>query len=232
MQIEIYSDVACPWCYIGKRRFEKALAAFSGRDEVEVVYRAFQLAPDLSRDPAEARPQSEYLLARFGPGYQQMLDRVVDVAASEGIVFDAVHAMTANTFDAHRLIAFAEKEGGPALKARLVEALFKAQFTDGANVADPETLVALASSAGLDAKRARAFLASSEGSAEVQAELEAGRALGITGVPTFVFEGQWGVSGAQSPETFLKVLEQVAGEVTIAAPAAPAPGCEGDDCTI
>ncbi|HEY9900555.1 MAG TPA: DsbA family oxidoreductase [Pantanalinema sp.] len=232
MKIEIYSDVACPWCYIGKKRFEKALAAFPKRDEVEIVYRAFQLNPDLPSDPAQARPQDEYLQARFGPGFKEMLTRVVDVAAGEGIAFNADKTLVASTFDAHRLIAFAEQEGGTAVKARLVEALFKAQFTDGGNVADPETLVTLATGVGLDSGRTRAFLASAEGASQVQRELDEGRALGITGVPTFVFEGKWGVSGAQDPETFLKVLEQVAGELAVATPDSSAPACEGDACTI
>jgi predicted DsbA family dithiol-disulfide isomerase len=230
MRVEIYSDVACPWCYIGKKRFEKALASFPQRDQVEVVYRAYQLNPDLPTDPAQARAQDEYLLARFGPGFEQMLSRVVKVAAGEGIAFNAEKALVANTFNAHRLSWFAAKEGGPALKMRLVEALFKAQFTDGHNVADPETLVSLATGVGLDAERVRAFLASSAGAAEIEDELEAGRALGITGVPTFVFEGKWGVSGAQEPETLRQVLEQVSNAGSDAVSEGTAPTCEGDAC--
>lgn len=232
MKIEIYSDVACPWCYIGKKRFEKALASFPQREEVEVVYRAFQLNPDLSKDPAEARPQDEYLRARFGPDFKQMLNRVVEMAAGEGITFNADKALVANTFAAHRLIWFAEQEGGAALKTRLVEGLFKAQFTDGQNVADPETLVALGVDAGMDSQRVRDFLASEDGTAHVEQELQDGRSMGITGVPTFVFEGKWGVSGAQDPSTFLKVLEQVAQEIAIAAPDASDLACQDDACSV
>ncbi|MBO9539764.1 DsbA family oxidoreductase [bacterium] len=232
MKVEIYSDVACPWCYIGKKRFEKALAAFPQRDAVEITYRAFQLNPDLSADPSEARPQADYLRDRFGPGYKAMLDRVVEVAAGEGIAFNADAALVASTFAAHRLVWFAEQEGGSSLKARMVDALFKAQFTDGGNVADPAALLALATGVGLDAERTRAFLASDAGASEVREELEEGHALGITGVPTFVFEGKWGVSGAQEAETFLRILEQVEGEMGATVPETAAPACEDDACAL
>lgn len=232
MKVEIYSDVACPWCYIGKKRLEKALASFPQRDEVEIVYRAFQLNPDLPTDPAKALPQDDYLRARFGPGFKQMLQTVVNVAAGEGIAFNVDKALVANTFNAHRLIWFAEQEGGTVLKTRLVEALFKAQFTDGDNLADPETLVTLATGVGLDADRVRAFLASAEGAPQVQQELDQGRALGITGVPTYVFEGTWGVSGAQEPATFLKILGQVAQETGLAMDDSGGLACEDDACSM
>lgn len=232
MKVEIYSDIGCPWCYIGKARFEKALAAFPDRDQVEVVYKAYQLNPDFPADPAQAVPHDDYLLRRFGPNAKQMSANVTAVAADEGLEFHTEKALIANSFAAHRLIAFAEREGGPALQKRLVAGLFKAQFTDGGNVSDTATLEAIAREAGLDGDRTQAFLASDALAAEVEAQLAEGRMLGITGVPTFVFEGKWGVSGAQEAETFLKILEQVNGELAADTPTGDAHACEDGACTL
>ena len=224
MKVEIYSDIQCPWCYIGKTRFEKALAAFPLRDQVEVVYKAYQLNPDLPTDPQEAVSHDDYLTARFGPGFKQMSQNVKQVAAKEGLDFHTEKSLIVNTFNGHRLLTLAEKEGGADLKQKLATRLFKAQFTDGENLADNAKLAELAAEVGLDRDRVKAYLASNEGKAEVTAEIEEARALGITGVPTFVFEGKWGVSGAQESETFLKILEQVSNEVG-ATSASDAPGC-------
>ena len=224
MKVEIYSDIQCPWCYIGKARFEKALAAFPFRDQVEVVFKAYQLNPDLPTDPKEAVSHDDYLTARFGPGFKQMSQNVKQVAAKEGLDFQTEKALIVNTFNGHRLLTLAEKEGGADLKQKLATRLFKAQFTDGENLAENEKLADLAAEVGLDRQRVMAYLASDEGKAEVSAEIEEARALGITGVPTFVFEGKWGVSGAQESETFLKILEQVSNEVG-ATSASDAPGC-------
>ncbi len=232
MKVEIYSDIQCPWCYIGKARFEKALAAFPQRDQVEVVYKAYQLNGELPTDPAQAVSHDDYLTERYGPGFKQMSQNVTAVAAKEGLDFHTEKALIVNTFNGHRLLHLAEQEGGAAMKKRLVELLFKAQFTDGANVADPDTLVSLAGQVGLEAQRVKEYLASNAGTAEVSAEIEEARAIGITGVPTFVFEGKWGVSGAQESETFLKILEQVSQEVAAQAPEAGAPGCQDDSCAV
>lgn len=231
MKVEIYSDIACPWCYIGKARFEKALAAYPKRDQVEVVYKAYQLNPDLPSDPAQAMPHDEYLMARFGPGFKQMSQNVTEVAASEGLSFHTEKALIVNTFDAHRLLHLAETEGGAELKKRLVEKLFKAQFTDGANLADRDVLASLASDLGLDASRVKDFLASDAGKDAVSAEIAEARALGISGVPTFVFEGKWGVSGAQEAETFQKILEQVAQETSGELPSG-GHACQDDSCSV
>lgn len=232
MKVEIYSDIQCPWCYIGKARFEKALAAFPQRDQVEVVFKAYQLNADLPSDPEQAVPHDEYLTARFGPGFKQMSQNVKAVAAKEGLEFHTEKALIVNTFNGHRLLALAEKEGGADLKQKLATRLFKAQFTDGENLADASTLAELASELGLDAQRVKEYLASSEGIEEVRAEIEEARSLGITGVPTFVFEGKWGVSGAQEPETLLKILEQVSQEIGATAPESEANACEGDSCGV
>jgi len=232
MKVEIYSDIQCPWCYIGKARFEKALAAFPQRDQVEVVFKAYQLNPDLPTDPQDAVPHDAYLTERFGPGFKQMSQNVTAIAAKEGLDFHTEKALIVNTFNGHRLLTLAEREGGAALKQKLATRLFKAQFTDGENLADTARLVALASEVGLDASRVQEYLASDEGTAQVSAEIAEARELGITGVPTFVFEGKWGVSGAQEAETLLKVLEQVSAEVGNAAPVQGGPSCDDDSCAV
>lgn len=232
MKVEIYSDIGCPWCYIGKTRFEKALAAYPKRDQVEVVYKAYQLNPDFPTDSAQAVPHDDYLMRRFGPNAKQMAANVTAVAAGEGLEFHTEKALIANSFAAHRLIAFAAREGGSALQKQVVAGLFRAQFTNGKNVSDPATLVAIAREAGLDGERTRTFLASDELAAEVEAQLAEGRMLGITGVPTFVFEGKWGVSGAQESESFLKILEQVDRELTAEMPVDEAHACQDGSCSV
>ncbi len=209
MKVEIYSDVACPWCYIGKRRFEQALAEYPGADEVEVVYRPYQLDPGA---PATARPLLKALGEKFGPGAAAMAGNVTAAARGEGITMDFERALAANTLGAHRLLRLAQHEHGAAVQHALAEALFAAHFTHGADIGDAEVLAGLASGAGMDAERVRAYLASGEGLAEVREEIRAAREIGVTAVPTFVFEGRYGVQGAQPPATFLQTMEAVARE--------------------
>ncbi len=232
MKVEIYSDIACPWCYIGKTRFDKALAAFPKRDEVEVVYKAYQLNPDLSTDPEQAIPHDAYLMARFGPGFKQMAQNVTEIAAKEGLDFHTDKALMANTFDAHRLLRLADQVGGASLKQRLLGVLFAAQFTHGENLADPQKLAALATGIGLDARQVGDYLASDEGATAVSMEIAEGRSVGITGVPTFVFEGKWKISGAQEVETFLSILEQVASEIAAMPPEAGGQACQDESCSV
>lgn len=207
MKVEIYSDIACPWCYIGKHRFERALAAFPGRDRVEVVYLPYQLDPSA---PAVAASHRAYLDSRYGPGSAQMDQRVAALGAGEGIAFDFEHALHVNTLLGHRLLHLARTEYGPVVQAALKEKLFEARFAKGGNVGDPEQLADLAEQVGIDRERAAAYLASDEGTKEVAAELAEAREIGVTSVPTYVFEGRWAVSGAQEAETFGAVLEEVA----------------------
>lgn len=206
MQVDIYSDIACPWCYVGKKRFEAALAAFEHRDEVTVNYHAFQLDPTLPATAADAFPLARHLEAKFGNRIEGAQQRLADLAGPLGIEFHWERALAANTLEGHRLIWLAGQVGGSQLQGRMKEALLRAYFSEGANMADPEALLAIAASNGLDPERARACLASDEGQAEVQAQLDEGRALGISGVPTYVFEGQWAVSGAQEVGMFLQAL--------------------------
>ncbi|MGK4582389.1 DsbA family oxidoreductase [Kitasatospora sp. HPMI-4] len=231
MKVEIYSDIACPWCFIGKRRFEEALDLFPGRDGVEVVFRPYQLVPDA---PEQATPHRAWLAERYGPQSVAMDARVAELGRAEGIDYDFDTALHVNTFLAHRLLHLAEAEYGARKQAELKEALLKAHFSDGVDVGDRERLTAIAVAAGLDGDRVAAYLAGDEGTAEVRAQLAEARELGITAVPTFVFEGRWAVQGGQEAATFLRVLEQVAEQTAVeAAPAAtPAAACTDDSCAI
>ncbi|MEV4160323.1 DsbA family oxidoreductase [Nonomuraea dietziae] len=194
MKVEIFSDVVCPWCYIGHKRFARAAARHAG--EVEVTYRPFELNPTAT---AEGEPLLEALRRKFGGDVAQMTSRVAAVGAEEGLELHFDRAVSANSFEAHRLIELASRQG---LGAPMTERLFAAHFTDGLNIADAEVLAKLAAEVGV----------SDTGKAgdEVREQLGRARELGITGVPFFLFEGEFGVSGAQPEETFLAALEEVA----------------------
>lgn len=204
MKVEIYSDVACPWCYIGKARFDRALAAFPGAEEVEVVYRAYQLDPGA---PSEAVPMMEYLERRFGGAARGMADRVADQARHEGLEMDYVQGLAVNTLNAHRLMHLAEREHGHEVQREVAAGLFEAHFSSGRDVGDPAVLADIAEAAGMDGVRVSAYLASNEGAREVREDIERARRLGITAVPTFVFENRYAVQGAQPTSAFLQALE-------------------------
>jgi predicted DsbA family dithiol-disulfide isomerase len=207
MKVEIYSDIACPWCYIGKRRFERALAAFPGAEQVEVVYKPYQLVPDA---PETASPHRAWLAERYGPQSRAMDDRVAQLGAADGIRYDFDAALHVNTLHGHRLLWLAATEYSLPVQAELKERLLAAHFSDGVDVGDFAALTEIALAAGLDRARVEAFLPSEEGKTEVAAEIADARALGIQSVPTFVFEGKWAVQGAEETSTFLKALEQAA----------------------
>jgi predicted DsbA family dithiol-disulfide isomerase len=230
MKIEIYSDIACPWCYIGKRRFERALGAFP--QPVEVVYRPYQLVPDA---PAVATPHRAWLAERYGPQSRAMDDRVAALGATDGIRYDFDAALHANTFDGHRLLHLAATEYGLPVQHELKERLLAAHFSDGVDVGDQTALTEVAVAAGLDRARVVAYLASDEGRTEVAAELAEARELGINSVPTFVIDGTWAIQGAQETSTFLRALEQAAAE-TKAAGTSPADGdagaCADGSCAV
>ncbi|MFJ4985685.1 DsbA family oxidoreductase [Streptomyces sp. NPDC088732] len=229
MKVEIYSDIACPWCYVGKRRFERALAAFPQAAQVEVVYRPFQLSPEKSGTP---EPHREYLSARFGPQATAMDARLEELGRAEGLAFDFDRAIENNTLLGHRLLWHALTVYGPAVQAALKDRLLVAHFAEGADVGDRETLASLAAEAGLDRDRAAAFLAGDEGREEVLAEIDEARTIGVNAVPTFVFEGKWAVQGGQETSTFLRVLEQVAQETGTAPVADDAAACADGACEV
>ncbi|MDM4721674.1 DsbA family oxidoreductase [Micromonospora sp. WMMA1363] len=203
MEIEIYADVVCPWCYIGKRRLEQALASYDG--DVAIRYRPFQLDPTPVPEPL---PVVDALAAKFGGRERatQLADHVTRVAAGTGLKLDLGRAVTANTFDAHRLVSWATERGRAA---DMIEALYRAHFTNGVAVGSHDVLAALAGEVGLDTAEARAFLDSDERVAEIHADLAAARQLGVTSVPTFVLAGKYALSGAQEPETLLAALTEV-----------------------
>lgn len=224
MIVEIYSDVACPWCYVGERRFERALSAVAGGEAVEVVYRPFQLDPTAPQAPV---PMTDHLRRKFGARLESIQQHVANAGRAEGIGFDFEQGIVVNTFTAHRLLGWAEREYGAAVQRALAEKLFEAYFTRGADVGDHEVLVALSAAAGIDPAQARGFLGTEEGVRETSEELERSVSLGITAVPTFVFDGKYAVQGAQPTSTFLQVLEQVAAESAAAVAGA---SCEGGAC--
>ena len=209
MRIEIWSDVVCPWCYIGKRRLETAIDRTGLRDDIEVVYRSFELDPSSPRVPVET--VAEHLGAKYGGGPEagrQMVERVEAVAAEEGLVFRLAEAKRANTIDAHRLLHLALAQGGPVLQSALKEALLSAYFLEAENPADHDLLRRTAVEVGVDPVRVDAVLASDEFADAVEADIREATSLGATGVPFFVIDRKYGVSGAQPADAFVQVLER------------------------
>ncbi|WP_205474314.1 DsbA family oxidoreductase [Nocardioides sp. SYSU D00038] len=209
MRIEIWSDVVCPWCYVGKRRLETALAGFEHRDEVEVVYRSFELDPSAPRHGHEL--STSVIAQKYGRSEDEMRDmqqQLVDLAAQEGLAFRLFETVHTNTVDAHRLLHLALDEGGAAQQRELKEALLSAYFEWAEDVGDHAVLRAVAVSAGLDGERVDAVLASEEYGDAVGRDIHRARTLGIGGVPFFVLDGKYAVSGAQPAALFGQALEQ------------------------
>lgn len=207
MLVEIWSDIACPWCHIGKARFEAALAEYEHKDSVEVVWRSYELQPDAPR--TNPGTTTEALKAKYGRSAAQvaeMLAQVTEAAAGEGLEYHLDRAVAANTFDAHRLVHLAGKHG---LGHQVMTRLMRAYQSDGLNVADHDTLARLAAEAGLAEDDVRGLLRSDDYAAEVRADQRRGRAFGVTGVPFFVFDELHGASGAQPKEFFLAALRQL-----------------------
>ena len=235
MKVEIWSDVACPWCYIGKRRFEAALAHFTHREQVEVTWRSYQLDPGAPRD--SGKRVNEILSQKYGVSLSQavaMNERVSAIAAQEGLEYHLEQAKYGNTFDAHRLIHLAATH---RLQEEAEERLFKAYFTEGRVLGDAETLVQLVSELGIDADEARTVLNSDAYADEVRADEQRARAFGIGGVPFFAVDEKYGVSGAQPPEVLGEVLEQAWAEshplIQVGrAPQNEAGSCDGESCAI
>ncbi len=206
MKIEVWSDVVCPWCYIGKRRLETALSRFEHREGVEVVWRSFQL--DQSAPYSSDESTNEILAKKYGMSLQKAADTTRDMtelAARDGLEYHLDKAQHTNTFRAHQLIHLAAIHG---LQDALKERLLKAYFTEGLAVGDIDTLVGLAGEVGLPEAEARAALVNDSYAEAVIADEQRASALGIRGVPFFVFDEKYGVSGAQPAEVLLKVLEK------------------------
>jgi predicted DsbA family dithiol-disulfide isomerase len=206
MQVEIWSDVVCPWCYLGKRRFERALAGFDHRDRVEVVHRSFEL--DLSAPPGVTTPTVELLVSKYrmSPVQAEQAQRQMEErAAADGLTFRMDGLRSGNTRDAHRLLQLAKDTGR---QDELMERLQRAYFTDQESIFDHESLTRLATDAGLDAAEVGDVLASDRYTDHVETDEKMAEALGATGVPLFVIDRKYGISGAQPAETITAVLDQ------------------------
>ena len=205
MQVEIWSDIVCPWCYIGKRRFEAALARFPHRDSVSVVWRSYELDPSAPRDGSSLDLVAN-LARKYGVSLEQaeaMNHRVTMAAAEEGLEYRLDVAKRASSFDAHRLLHAAAAVG---LADAMEERLFRAYFTEGVLLTDPAELRRLASEVGVDASAVLddpALFAD-----DVVADVEEARALGVSGVPFFAIDRRYGIAGAQDPDTILQALER------------------------
>jgi predicted DsbA family dithiol-disulfide isomerase len=207
IKIGVVSDVVCPWCYIGKRRLEKAISELSHRFNFEVEYFPFELNPQI---PPQGVEQKNYLISKFGgeERYLEITAHVTTVAAREGLTFDfSTQKISPNTRNAHRLIEFA-KESQKQLV--LVEALFKAYFTEGIDLSKTENLLAIAVAAGLDKEKTKAFLKSDAGKIEVELTERELQQSGVTGVPFYLVDNKYGISGAQPSESFIKAFEEIA----------------------
>jgi predicted DsbA family dithiol-disulfide isomerase len=208
MRVEVWADVACPWCYVGKRRFEKALAQFEGRDTVEVIWRSFELDP---RSPkVQPLPAPEVLARKYRVSVEQanaMNDRMKGEAHKEGLDLHPEKIRMVNTFDAHRLVHHAAATGkGP----EMVERLFRAYHVEGATLSDAGELASLAAEVGLDREEARRVIDGDEYSDDVRADEQRAADFGISGVPFFAIDEKYGISGAQPPDSIADALREAA----------------------
>jgi predicted DsbA family dithiol-disulfide isomerase len=204
MRVEIWSDLVCPWCYVGKRRFERALAGFAHRDDVEVVHRAFELDP--SAPAGETQDGSARLAEKYGMSEAQARaaqERMAGLATAEGLEFRREGGRVGNTFDAHQLVHLGKERG---IQDQVIERLLRAHFSEQRSLFDRDSLVDLAAEAGLDREEARTALAAGRYAQAVRADEAQAHALGASGVPFFVFDDRYGVSGAQRSEIFSEVL--------------------------
>jgi predicted DsbA family dithiol-disulfide isomerase len=206
MQVDIWSDVVCPWCYLGKARFEKALAGFDGRDEVEVAYHSFELDP--AWPPGQTMPILEMLATKYqlSPAEAEAAEgQVGGLARAEGLPFRS-DRLLGNTFDVHRVLHLARDQG---FQHRLLDGVYQAYFGAAADVFDPATLGTIAATAGLDPGDVQQVLNSDDYTADVRADEEQAQQIGIRGVPFLVLDGRLGVSGAQSTDTFTEALRSL-----------------------
>lgn len=207
IHVDVWSDIACPWCYIGKRKFEAGLAAFDGAEDVTVTYHSYELAPDTPVDFAGSA--ADFLAQHKGmprDQVEQMLGQVATVASDVGLDYDFDAVQQTKTLMAHQALHFAKDQGR---QLELVERIFQAYFEQGRHVGKVDELVELGADAGLDAEELRAALEDGRYAAAVTADIDQARAYGIQGVPFYVIGGKYGVSGAQSPEVFTRALSQL-----------------------
>jgi predicted DsbA family dithiol-disulfide isomerase len=207
IKIDVVSDVVCPWCYIGKRRLETAIAQLSDSYNFEVSYLPFELMPEM---PAEGRNTRQHLTQKFGSAarYEQIVNQVSAVAAQEGLHFDLFNQeISPNTRSLHRIIHFAKQQGR---QLELVEAFFKAYFEDAVNLTNRQNVLDIAQKAGLDPQAVAEVLENQHNDAVLEAQLHRNHQMGISGVPFYIINGQFGISGAQPAEVFLDAFAQIA----------------------
>ena len=212
MRIEIFSDVICPWCFIGKRRFETAISRLRDRGvdvQVDYTFRPFQLDPTAPND--SPTPAKDAYAKKFGGPERatEILDHVTSVAAQDNITFNMDIALRANTFLAHRLLSYALLKHGAAVQVLLKERIMDAYFTDGKDIGDIDVLADCAESAGINRAEAHTFLNSDELVDEIRSEIAEAAEYGVTAVPTFIINGQWSVPGAQDVEMFERIIERM-----------------------
>jgi len=234
MNVEIWSDVVCPWCYIGKRRLERAVASFGHPGEVTITYRSFELDPDA---PVQrSGTQAEHLARKYGMTIaqaEQASQQMTQRAAADGLEFRFDLIRGGNTFDAHRLLHLAEDLG---LQPEMKERLLRATFTEGLPIADRPTLVRLAAEVGLPAAQVQAVLDGDSYADAVRADEQQAARYGITGVPFFVADGKYAVSGAQPPEVLLELLRRAYHDASQLTPVAgttessSGASCDGGSC--
>jgi predicted DsbA family dithiol-disulfide isomerase len=228
MKIEIWSDIMCPFCYIGKRRFEQALDKFEGKDKVEIEWKSYLLSPEMVTDPT--KNLHEFLAEHKGISVEEakeMNGYVAKMAAETGLEYNLDKAIPANSFNAHRVLHFAAEHGK---QNEAKEALFKAYFTDGKNIDDAATLVEIAGSVGLDTNKLSGAMGGEDYFQDVVMDIQEARNIGVRGVPFFVFNRKYAVSGAQETDAFLDVLKKSYGEWQQYN--APLDVVDGDSCGV
>jgi predicted DsbA family dithiol-disulfide isomerase len=230
LRVDIWSDIACPWCYVGKRRFENALERFPESENVQVVWRAFELDPAAPRQRDPSVSYAARLAKKYGVPVARadaMIRNMTGVAAAEGLDFDFDRAKAGNTFDAHRLIHLALERG---VQDRVKERLLRAYFSEGEPIGEPDVIARLGVEAGLDADEVASVLSSDTYARDVRADEDEARELGITGVPFFVLGGRYAVSGAQPADLLLEALSQAFGEAGSEAEHEHGAACGPDGC--
>jgi predicted DsbA family dithiol-disulfide isomerase len=224
LRIDVWSDIACPWCYVGKRRFEAALDRFEHAGDVELHWRSFELDPSAPKQLSGDVPYVERLAKKYGATAehaQGMIDRMTETAKADGLSFRFDRIRPGNTFDAHRLVHLAAEH---ELQDAMKEAFFRAYLEEGVAIGDPEAIATVATNAGVDADAVQGVLQSDAFAADVRNDEQQAAALGIRGVPFFVLDRRFAIQGAQSADTVLSVLRKAHQEM------APLEVLEGAAC--
>ncbi|ALC06682.1 hypothetical protein CDES_11635 [Corynebacterium deserti GIMN1.010] len=230
MKIEVWSDIMCPFCYIGKKRLDDALSAFPNADRIDVEFKSFELMPGLETHPL--RSDVEMLSETKGMSIEQsrqMNAQVQAMAHASGLEMDNEKAIAANTINGHRLTHFAKTHGK---QQEVAQALFIAHFVDGKNIDDLDVLTSIAEAAGLDATETRTILESDAFTNDVQQDVFEARQLGVQGVPFFVFDRKYAINGAQQPDVFSETIEKAFSEWSEANPSSPFEVIDGQSCSI